>query len=294
MGKIAFIINPVSGTHNKNNIRKIIENEIDAKLFKPIFAFTEHHGHATEIAKNFVENDVKFVVAVGGDGTVNETARALVHTDAALGIVPVGSGDGFARHLGISRNVKKAVRQLNNAAVIEVDYGLKNEKPFFCTCGAGFDAHISMEFAKSSRRGFVNYIRKSIGCYFSYKPENYTLLGQDIEINSDAFLVTFANASQWGNNAYIAPKASITDGLLDIALMSKFPLSAAPALALQLFTKKLDKNLYINIIQSKEITLLREKEGAFHCDGEPCEESKKINIKIVEKGLKVLAQSSFF
>ena len=288
MNKIAFIINPASGTKEKSKVKQIIEKELDMQKFEPIFCFTERCGHATELAKNFVESGVKFIVAVGGDGTINETAKALIHTESALGIVPVGSGNGFALHIGISRNVKKAVQKLNNAQVVCVDYGLKNEQPFFCTCGAGFDAHISMEFAKSKSRGFISYIKKTISGYFSYKPENYTLKNNDINLNINAFLITFANASQWGNNAYIAPNASITDGLLDIAIMSKFPLAAAPNLALQLFTKKLHKNLYINILQAQEITLFRENAGAFHFDGEPCKEGKEINIKIVERGLKIL------
>ena len=223
MEKIAFVINPVSGTKNKSNIRQIIEKELDTKLFEPIFVFTEHCGHAKELTKNFVEDGIKFVVAVGGDGTINETAGALIHTESALGIIPVGSGNGFALHIGIPKNVKKAVQKLNNANIVSVDYGLKNEQPFFCTCGVGFDAYVSTEFAKSGKRGFINYIKKSISCYFSYKPEKYSLLGNDIDMDINAFLITFANASQWGNNAYIAPKASITDGLLDIAIMSKFP-----------------------------------------------------------------------
>ena len=288
MNKIAFIINPVSGTKNKFKVKQIIEKELDTQKFEPIFCFTERCGHATELTKNFVENGINFVVAVGGDGTLNETAKALIHTESALGIVPVGSGNGFALHLGISRNIKKAVQKLNNAQIVRVDYGLKNEQPFFCTCGAGFDAHISMEFAKNKNRGFISYIKKTISSYFSYKPQNYTLKNNDINLNINAFLITFANASQWGNNAYIAPNASITDGLLDIAIMSKFPLIAAPNLALQLFTKKLHKNLYINILQASEITLFREKAGAFHFDGEPCREGKEINVKIVEKGLNIM------
>ena len=288
MEKIAFIINPVSGTNNKSKICQTIENELDTELFEPIFAFTEYCGHAKELAKKFAEDGVKFVVAVGGDGTINETASALVHTESVLGIIPVGSGNGFALHTGIPKNVKKAVQKLNSANVVSVDYGLKNGQPFFCTCGVGFDAFVSTEFAKSGKRGFINYIKKSISCYFSYQPEKYSLLGNDIDMDINAFLITFANASQWGNNAYIAPRASITDGLLDIAIMSKFPLFAAPLFALELFTKKIDKNLYMNIIQTNEITLFREKDGAFHFDGEPCLEGEKINIKIVEKGLKIM------
>jgi len=288
MEKIAFIINPISGTNNKSNICQVIENELDRDSYEPIFVFTEYSGHAKELAKKFAENGVKFVVAVGGDGTINEIAGALIHTESALGVIPVGSGNGFSLHLGIPKNVKKAVQKLNNADVISVDYGLKNEQPFFCTCGVGFDAYVSTEFAKSGKRGFINYIKKSISCYFSYKPEKYSLLGNGIDMDINAFLITFANASQWGNNAYIAPKASITDGLLDIAIMSKFPLFVAPFFALELFIKKIDKSLYVNIIQTNEITLFREKEGVFHFDGEPCLEGEKINIKIVEKGLKIM------
>ena len=288
MEKIAFIINPIAGTKSKSDIPKTIEKELDTSLFEPTIVFSEYRGHSTELAMKFVSNGVSYVVAVGGDGTVNEIAKALVHTDTAFGIVPIGSGNGLALHFGISKSVKKAVRLLNNFKVIDADYGLFNEKPFFCTCGAGFDAHISTKFAESNHRGFLSYVKICIENYFKYKTENYQLIGNDIDIKTNAFVITFANASQWGNNAYIAPNAKITDGQMDICIMSKFPLRAAPKFALQLFSKKLDKNPYMNILRTNEITLIREKEGAFHFDGEPHSEGKIINIKIVPSGLKIM------
>jgi YegS/Rv2252/BmrU family lipid kinase len=288
MEKIAFIINPASGVKNKNNIHKVIENKLDTSRLEPIIVYSEYSRHATELAAKFAADNIPYVVAVGGDGTVNEVAKALVHTNTALGIVPVGSGNGFAFHLGIPKSIKKAVDLLNNIKLIDVDYGLFNEKPFFCTCGAGFDAHISMKFAESKQRGFMNYVKKCVVNYFRYQSENYQLIGKGIDIKPNAFIITFANASQWGSNAYVAPNADITDGQMDICIISKFPLYAVPKFALQLFIKKLDNNLYINILRTNEITLIREKEGAFHFDGEPHIEDKIIKIRIVQAGLKVI------
>jgi len=286
--KAVFIINPKAGGKERKNLPHIIDNHLDKTKFSAKFILTQRAGHASEIAHEFVEEGVKIIVAVGGDGTINEVASSLIHSPTALGIIPIGSGNGLALHLGISKNIKKAVEQLNHSQIVEIDYGKANEIPFFCTCGVGFDAHISEEFAKSSKRGFVNYIKKTINAYFTYKPEEYQLIGENINLTTTAFLITFANASQWGNNAYIAPKANVTDGIMDIAILSKFPLYSAPKLAIELFAKKIDNNFYINVLKAKNITLIRQNSGAFHRDGEPYEESKKIDIQIINAGLKIL------
>lgn len=291
--KIAFIINPISGTKNKEQLPSIIEEELDKELFDAEVVFTEYRGHGTLLARDFIEKGIKYIVAVGGDGTVNEVATALVHTEASLGIVPIGSGNGLARHLEIPMVVKKAVRQLNFSESIKIDYGLINRQAFFCTCGTGFDAYVSMEFAKGSKRGIVSYLEKIVKGYFSYKPQHYRIKGKDIDIETEAFLLTFANASQWGNNAYIAPRASLQDGKLDLSILSKFPIIAIPTLAFELFTKMLDKDFNVSSLQTNEITLIRENPGPFHYDGEPYEEGKEINIKIVPAGLNVLVKRRF-
>lgn len=291
--KIAFIINPFSGTGKKEDIPALIQKILDVQLFEPEVVFTGYRGHGTELAKAFVEEGFNIVVAVGGDGTVNEVGRSLVHTNTSLGIIPIGSGNGLARHLGIPMNTKKAIKQLNHSEPILMDYGLVNDRPFFCTCGTGFDAYVSTEFAKGKKRGIMSYIEKIITGYFTYKSQNYHLQGEGIDLNSKAFVITFANASQWGNNAYIAPQASVQDGKLDISIMSNFPIIAIPTLALQLFAKTIDKDLFMTTLRSKEITMIREESGPFHYDGEPYVEGKQIQIKTIPDGLKVLVNKRF-
>lgn len=291
--KIAFIINPFSGTGKKEAIPILIQQGLDSKIFDPEIVFTEYAGHGTELAKAFVDRGFQTVVAVGGDGTVNEVGRSLVHTKASLGFIPIGSGNGLARHLGIPMNIKKAIKQLNHSEPILMDYGIVNDHPFFCTCGTGFDAYVSTEFAKGNKRGVMSYIEKMITGYFTYKSQNYHLLGEGIDLNTKAFVITFANASQWGNNAYIAPQASVQDGKIDISIMSSFPIIAIPTLALQLFAKTIDKDLFMTTLRSVEITLTREESGPFHYDGEPYEEGKEIYIKTIHDGLKVLVNKRY-
>ena len=291
--KIAFIINPFSGTGKKEDIPALIKQELDATVFEPEIVYTDQRGHGTKLAKEFVDKDFQIIVAVGGDGTVNEVGQSLLHSNAALGIVPIGSGNGLARHLGIPMNIRKAIRQLNHSEPISMDYGIVNGRPFFCTCGTGFDAYVSTEFAKGKKRGVMSYIEKIITGYFSYKSQNYHLLGEGIDLNSKAFVITFANASQWGNNAYIAPQASVQDGKLDISIMSSFPIIAIPTLALQLFAKTIDKDLFMTTLRSKKITLMREDSGPFHYDGEPYVEGKEIQIDTIADGLKVMVNKRF-
>ncbi|MEI8271996.1 MAG: diacylglycerol kinase family protein [Paludibacter sp.] len=291
--KIAFIINPFSGTGRKEDLPTLIQAGLDQRISKPEIVFTAYRGHATELAKGFVAKGFDIVVAVGGDGTVNEVARSLIHTDTSLGIIPIGSGNGLARHLGIPMNLRKAIQQLKQSEPILMDYGLVNERPFFCTCGTGFDAYVSTEFAKGKRRGIMSYIEKIITGYFSYKSQNYHLLGEGIDLDVKAFVLTFANASQWGNNAYIAPQASVQDGLIDISIMSNFPVIAIPTLALNLFAKNIDKDLFMTSLRANTIVLQREESGPFHYDGEPYEEGKEIVIKTIADGLKVLVKKRF-
>lgn len=291
--KIAFIINPISGTGRKSELPELIKNGLNVNQFDPETVYTEHKGHATLLAKQFIDRGFRYIVAVGGDGTVNEVARAIIHTDCVLGIIPIGSGNGLARHLGIPMNLGKAVSDLNHSEVIKIDYGIVNGKPFFCTCGTGFDAYVSTEFAKGKKRGVMSYLEKVITGYFSYKSQNYHLKGKNIDMKTKAFVMTFANASQWGNNAYIAPQASVQDGNLDISILSSFPIIAIPTLALQLFNKNIDKDFFMTTLRSERLTLLREESGPFHYDGEPYDEGKKIQIHIVPDGLNVLVKKRF-
>ena len=293
MKNIAFIINPISGTINKRRLPKAIEHGIDHERWATDIVFTEYKGHATELAKQYARLGFDAVVAVGGDGTVNEVASGLRGTQTALGIIPVGSGNGFARHLQIPLRVPGAIEMLNHAEPITVDYGMLDDQPFFCTCGIGFDATISEHFAEAGKRGIKTYLEKIVKDFFGYETEQYHITGDGIDITTKAFLITFANANQWGYAAYIAPKASIQDGKLDIAILSKVPIIAVPAVALRLMTKTLDSDLFMHTVHAKEITLVREKEGAMHIDGDPIQKGKEVKIRIVEDGLRVMVAKRF-
>lgn len=293
MKNIAFIVNPISGTKAKNRVTKLIRDLLDPQLFSPTVVVTEYAGHATQLAQQFALEGYYAVIAVGGDGTVNEVANGLVGTNTALGIVPNGSGNGFARHLDISTRMNRAIEMLNSSEVISVDYGMVNDKRFFSTCGVGFDALVAVQFNEGKSRGLKTYVQNTLQSLFNYKPETYHIFGEDIDVTTEAFLITFANAGQWGYDAYIAPKASVQDGLMDIAIVNKFPLSAAPKLALNLFTHNIDENFYMNTVRSKAITLVRENAGAIHIDGDPFEMPAELNIKIVADGLKVLVKKRF-
>lgn len=292
MKNIAFIVNPIAGTKTKNRLSKLIRESLDSRLFSPTLVVTEYAGHATQLAEHFALEGYYAVVAVGGDGTVNEVATALVGTNTALGIIPNGSGNGFARHLDISTRMNRALEMLNYSETIHVDYATVNGIPFFSTFGIGFDAVVAQEFANSSR-GFKGYIQSIFKDLFQYQAETYQLIGDGIEMTTKAFLVNFANAGQWGYDAYIAPKASIQDGWLDVAIISEFPIAAAPGLALSLFTKDIDENLHMNTLRIKEMTLTREKDGVVHIDGTPTQMGKELHVKVVEDGLKVLVKKRF-
>ena len=293
MKNIAFIVNPVSGPKTKNRITKLIRELLNKELFSPTVVTTEYAGHATQLAQQFALEGYYAVIAVGGDGTINEVGKGLCGTNTALGIIPNGSGNGFARHLEISTRMNRAVEMLNNSEVISVDYCTVNDIPFFSTFGVGFDALVAQDFSNTSR-GLKGYIESILKDIFQYKPEQYHLQGEGIDLTTSAFLINFANASQWGYDACIAPKASLQDGWMDVAIVSEFPLIKAPELAWQLFTKSIDENHYMHTIRAREIMLERENESSpVHIDGSQTQMAKDLHIKIVEDGLKVLVKKRF-
>lgn len=306
MKNIAFIINPVSGSKETQNAKrklpKLIMQTLDSEQWLPNIAFTEYAGHATEMAYQFSRMGFDAVVAVGGDGTVNEVARGIVKGEkgkvkgersTALGIIPMGSGNGFARHLDIPVRAQRAIELINHSEPISVDYGLANGRLFISTCGTGFDALIADHFAGSNKRGFSTYLQNILHDVFNYTPQNYHLVGDGIDVTHKAFLITFANANQWGYEAMIAPKASVQDGKMDIMLMSSHAILGSASLALRLFAGSIDDSHFMNTIRAKEVTLERESAAPFHIDGDPVEMEKDIHIRIVEDGLRVLVEKRF-
>lgn len=286
--KIAFIINPKSGTQEKQVIPEKINKLIDHSKFISTFFFTTCPGHATEITSQLISEGYDRIIAVGGDGTVNEVAKAMVDTHKAFGIIPCGSGNGLARFLKIPLKLEEAIELQNRGTRMSIDYGRINDNPFFCTCGVGFDAHIGNRFAKSTKRGLWTYIKETFNAYFSYKPKKYTIKIDGEKIKTRAFLITVANAGQYGNDAYIAPHADICDGMLDLCILNPFPMRKALGLGFRLFNKTIDKSEFVKVVKGSVITIKRKKEGEVHLDGEPAIMGKKLKIRIVGKGLDVI------
>lgn len=284
----------MSGTSRKSKIADPIRAILDKKLFDTIeVMYTEYPGHATELAEEVLKEKFDIIVAVGGDGTVNEVGKAVIDSNAALGVISTGSGNGLARHLSIPMNFKKAIELLNDAETIKMDYGLANGKPFFCTAGTGFDAYVSRKFAGQKKRGMIGYVEQMVTGYLNYESAHYRLRSSDVDFEGKAFVITFANASQWGNNAYIAPNASVRDGLLDVSIISDVPIVSIPSLAFGLFTKTIEKDFLFSSLQAREITLYRDAPGPFHLDGDAYDEGTEVHVKIVPKGLSVLVKRRF-
>ena len=274
-----FIVNPISGKKRKAAIITYLNKE----GYKVVC--TEHAGHAEQLARDAKES---IIVAVGGDGTVNEVARGLVGTDKTLGIIPCGSGDGLALHLGISRYYKQAIKCILNGKRIKIDSGTINGRAFFSVCGTGFDAIVSERFAKSGKRGLMNYIEIGLKTWMEYKPQKHIIEidGQSFEM--DASLITVGNSSQWGNNAKIAPRADIDDGLLDMTAVDRVSALEMPALALELMTGTLNWNSKVNCYRGRHIKISRPTPGPAHADGDWFSAGNELEIRILPHSLNVI------
>ena len=289
--RIIFIVNPISGTQGKKAILKWIDERLDRTLYEYEVVKTEYAGHATEIAANAVKEGIDIVVAIGGDGTINETARSLIHSNTALGIIPCGSGNGLARHLRIPMDPKAAIDILNENNQIQMDYGKINNIPFFCTCGVGFDAFVSLKFADSGKRGLLTYLENTLHESLTYQPETYEIENEEGTVRHKAFWIACGNASQYGNNAYITPQASLTDGLMDVTILEPFTVLDVPSLSFQLFNKTIDQNSRIKTMRAKKIKIHRNKSGVFHYDGDPIMGNEDLEVEIVPHGLNVITSS---
>lgn len=289
--KAVFIINLISGTSDKAAIPGLIDQYLDKTKFEYEIAVTQYAGHASEIAAKAKDDGVDIVVAIGGDGTVNEVARAIVHSSTALGIIPCGSGNGLARHLLLPLNVRKAIEVINRCEVRQLDYGIINDYPFFCTCGMGFDAFVSMKFAEAGKRGPITYVENVLREGLKYKPETYTIEDENGTLQYKAFLISCANASQYGNNAYIAPQASMSDGLMDVIIMEPFDVFEAPQISIEMFSKTLDKNSKIKTFRTRHLHIHRNKPGVIHYDGDPVMTGADIDIELKPKGINIIVNT---
>ena len=286
--QILFVINPISGGKSKSSFKKLVLEALDLRKFTPTFEETLHANHAFELAKAAVAERFDAVIAVGGDGTINEIASALVGTDVPLGIIPEGSGNGLALYLGIPMNEGAAIRRLNQFQNTVVDCGQINGRYFFNMAGMGFDAEVSETFAQDTFRGPIGYLRSAISVLKNYKPAHYTINIDGNIIERNAFMISVANSPQYGNNAYIAPQASLTYGVLDVCIVHKFPMYILPKMIFHLFNKSADQSTYVEILPGKNISIHKDDDTPMHVDGEPFRLGKDVEIEIIPKSLKII------
>lgn len=283
--KIVFIVNPNSGVSKKQRILKQLKTQLD-KRFSYDIKETLRPAHATELAREAIHEGAIAVVAIGGDGTVNEVAKALIHSKIALGVIPAGSGNGFARHLKIPMQVNAAINKINQFNRRTIDSASINGEAFLATAGLGFDAHVGWKFANFGHRGFLSYMQVTTNEFFRFKPRTYELEVDGQKMETSAFLINIANAGQYGNNAWIAPSASISDGKLNLCILEKFPHYEAPEIIFRLFSKQIEQSKYYKVIRAEIVRI--KKPERFHLDGEPRESMEDIVIQVVPKSLEVI------
>ena len=285
---ILFIINPVSGGKSKFKFPSLAEQYLNKNIFSARYLYSESIGHAHQLALENTRNDTDIVVAVGGDGTINEIASVLVNTTNCIGIIPCGSGNGLARALGIPLNHKQAVKRLNQLNFIKIDSGLFNNKSFFNMAGIGFDAHISKCFADNVDRGLGGYVRETFKEIGRYRSQNYKIYIDGKLYEREAFMISIANSSQYGNNAHISPFASVSDQLLDVCIVKPFPICYFPVMGFQMFNKTIHRSRFVEIIRGGNVQIIRDEEGPVHLDGEPCFMGLELNIKVKPLSLNIL------
>lgn len=285
---IAFVVNPISGIHSKDGFPALVADSLNHELYDYQIHYTAYVGHAAELARQFTSQHFDVVAAVGGDGTVNEVARSLVDTETTLAIVPCGSGNGLARHLCLPIDIKRSIGIINQCHTELFDYGIVNGLPFFCTCGVGFDAFISLKFAESGKRGPITYVENVLKEGLKYKPETYVVTDDSGIHHYKAFLIACANASQYGNNAYIAPGATMKDGQMDVIIMEPFDSLEAPQIAADLFMKTLSNNSKIKTFRTQRLHIHRTEPGAIHYDGDPIMTGTDIDVSIRHLGLPII------
>lgn len=287
--KTLFLVNSRSGSNRRRDVVDLIASTCD----------WEHEivpcGSKEEldaVIRDASSRGVRAVFAVGGDGTVHELAKRLISTDIAMGVIPTGSGNGFARHLGLPMDPRKAIRACCTLRVETIDTATVNGTPFINMMGIGFDAWIARAFANAGTRGLITYVRVGLRGFAKYRSEDYEVTIDGAKTTHGAFVIAVANASQYGNNARIAPLASMQDGILDVTLIEHAPLLRVPMLAAQLFGGSLHRARGVLTMRGRSITIRRERIGAAHLDGEPVTLPELLTIDIVPRSLRVIVPAS--
>lgn len=287
MEKCLLIVNPISGTTDKQGLAERTIHKLRRADIKVEVLYTERPGDAREYAGIAAQKGYLGAIAAGGDGTVNEVASGLIGSNTALGILPLGSGNGLARHLNISTDIFDALNVISKRNIVDCDYCDANGHPFFCTFGLGFDAAVSKSFSKSKHRGLATYIRSALQEYLKFEPSEYLLEANGKRIRFRAFIVAACNASQYGNNAFIAPEASIKDGLMDLTIVHAGTPFTQAIMGVDLLTGMIRNNMIIQTMKVKEATIRRLEEGPVHLDGDPMDMGEEIKLFCHHHQLKI-------
>lgn len=286
-----FVINPVSGGRSKTEAVETINKVLKHKKVDFHIGWWENNVTVSELVKQATESGFNTVVAVGGDGTINKVAAEIKNTKLALGIIPFGSGNGFARHLGVKGKIEEELHLLlkNNTKLI--DSGTCNGQFFVNVAGVGFDAHVSDLFAKSLKRGMMSYAKIALMEGKNYPEQDYTLWLDGKKMEETAFLISIANGSQWGNEFYIAPDAELNDGKLRCCMLKKPPLMAIPGLIRRFLTGEIAASKYYQDLPFTELILKRKDKGPVHLDGEPVWMDEELKFSVNPGSIHVIAGS---
>lgn len=285
--KILFIINPISGVGKKDILPALIDKHLNHEIYSPSIVYTEYRRHAKEIATEYAQNGWDIICAVGGDGSVHEVGTALIGTETKLAILPVGSGNGLARHLNIPLQISKALETINQGKSILMDTVVVNDKPFLNVAGYGFDALIAKKFNESTQRGFMGYVKLSLSEFFNYQPVDISIKINGIQKTMPLFMCTIANASEFGNGFCISPDSSVTDGKIELVLIKPIRLWEIPKLAFQIFNRKSNLSHHFEVIPFEEAQIKLSHPVAQY-DGEPFQVRNELNVKVIPKSLHIL------
>lgn len=287
--QISIVVNPVSGTNSaRKRAKRVVKALEEHFCIKALY--TEYAGHGIELTQQLIAKGTDVLIAVGGDGTVNEISSALTGSRTALFIVPTGSGNGLARDLGMyGLSIKQIIERIEQNNIHLIDSGMADKKAFFCTCGTGFDAYIGHLFAQTKVRGFLTYIKLSLHAFKNYTPLTYQLKTNQGEYTRRAFIINIANNKQFGNNAYIAPLANMQDGLFTVTIIKPFKWYNVPYMAYSLFFKRMHKNKFVETFDCGDCKLTIPENGYLHVDGEPITtQSNPILVQIKPASIHVL------
>ncbi len=286
--RIVFIINPNAGLSSKKEIKDKILVFFKKKQKAVTVKFTKKVGDAKEWAEKYSKMDsIESVVAVGGDGTVNEVANGIGISGKKMGIIRGGSGNGLARHLGIPILLKKALEVIYESNSVPMDMMDINNRYSVNVSGVGFDAIVANKFQNVETRGPVSYVRIILTEFSSFKAQDYHIIVDGKLMNIKAYLVSFANSSQFGNNALISKTASVTDGYIDLCIIKPFPKVASPIVIERLMTGRLDSSKYMEVIKAKEI-VLKQTSSVYHIDGDAIEGGNILKIKLIHSVLNII------